>query len=99
MTNRFLALAPTVRLNPNADNLPGGNVLQSLTNGIAGFALLACVAIMVMGAVTWAVATRSDNYQRTAQGKQAVAVAALAALIIGGGDAIINFFYGAGQRI
>lgn len=93
------ALAPKVKLNPNAENLPGSNVLQNLTNGIAGFALYACVAIMVIGAVTWAVAARADNFQRTAQGKQAVIVAAVAALLIGGGDAIINFFYGAGQQI
>lgn len=99
MIDTLLALAPTVKLNPDADKLPGRNVLQGLTNGIAGFGLYACLAIMVIGAVTWAVAARADNYQRTAQGKTAVAVAAFAALIIGGGDDIINFFYRAGERI
>ena len=93
------ALAPKVKLNPNAENLPGSNVLQNLTNGIAGFALYACVAIMVIGAVTWAVAARADNFQRTAQGKQAVIVAGVAALLIGGADAIINFFYDACKQI
>ena len=41
----------------------------------------------------------SSNYQQTFVGKKAFAVSALAALLIGGAAAIINFFYGAGQTI
>ena len=99
MIGGLAALAPKVKLNPNAENLPGSNVLQSLTNGLAAWGLWACVAVVVIGAVTWALAAHADNYQRTARGKQAVIVAGLAALLIGGGDAIINFFYGAGEKI
>ena len=99
MIGGLAALAPKVRLNPDAKNLPGNNVVQNLIDGIGGFALYGCVAIMVIGAVTWAVAARSDNFQRTAQGKQAVIVAGVAALLIGGAAEIINFFYSAGQKI
>jgi hypothetical protein len=47
----------------------------------------------------WGLGSTSSNYQQTFVGKKAFAVSALAALLIGGAAAIINFFYGAGQHI
>jgi hypothetical protein len=47
----------------------------------------------------WGVGSTSSNYQQTFVGKRAFAVSAVAALLIGGAAAIINFFYGAGQNI
>ena len=97
--NRILVVAQKVQLNPDPDRLPGGDVLQSLTNGIAGFALVACLVGLVVGAAVWARGSNSNNYQQTFAGKRAFAVCALAALLIGAAAAIINFFYGAGQNV
>ena len=92
-------VAQRVNLNPNPNELPGGDVLQNLTDGIAGFSLVVCLIGLVVGAAMWGIGSTSSNYQQTFVGKRAFAVSALAALLIGGAAAIINFFYGAGQSI
>lgn len=92
-------LAQRVDLNPNPEKLPGGEVLQNLTDGIAGFSLIVCLIGLVVGAGMWGLGSTSSNYQQTFIGKRAFGVSALAALLIGGAAAIINFFYGAGQNI
>lgn len=94
-----LLLAQRVDLDPNPNELPGGHVLESLTNGIAGFSLIFCLIGLVIGAAMWGLGSTSSNYQQTFIGKRAFAVSALAALLIGGAAAIINFFYGAGSKI
>ena len=92
-------LAQRVNLNPDPDELPGGEVLQSLTNGIAGFALIFCLIGLVLSAGLWALGANSNNYQQTFVGKRGFAVCAMGALLIGAAAAIINFFYGAGQGV
>lgn len=92
-------LAQKVNLNPDPSNLPGGEVLQSLTNGIAGFALIFCLIGLVLSAGLWALGSNSNNYQQTFAGKRGFAVCAMGALLIGAAAAIINFFYGAGQGV
>ena len=92
-------LAQKVTLRPDAGQLPGGEVLQNLTNGIAGFALIFCLIGLVAGAGLWAVGSNSSNFQQTFIGKRACFVCALGALLIGAAAAIINFFYGAGQSV
>ena len=91
--------AQRVNLNPNPNKLPGGDVLANLTDGIAGFSLIFCLVGLVVGAAMWGLGSTSSNYQQTLVGKRALAVSAVAALLIGGAAAIINFFYGAGQHI
>ena len=94
-----VTLAQKVNLNPDPGNLPGGEVLQSLTNGIAGFALIFCLIGLVLSAGLWALGSNSNNYQQTFVGKRGFAVCAMGALLIGAAAAIINFFYGAGQGV
>lgn len=94
-----LLFAQRVNLKPDVGELPGGEVLQSLTNGIAGFALVFCLMGLVLSAGLWALGSNSSNYQQTVVGKRGLAVCALGALLIGGAAAIINFFYGAGQNV
>jgi len=96
---KMVLFAQQVDLNPDPDRLPGGEVLQSLTNGIAGFALVFCLIGLVVSAGLWALGSNSNNYQQTFVGKRGFAVCALAALLIGAAAAIINFFYGAGQNV
>jgi hypothetical protein len=88
-----------VKLHPDPDQLPGGEVLSNLTNGIAGFGLIFCLVGLVAGAAVWALGSNSNNYSQTLVGKRAVMICALAALLIGGAAAIINFFFHAGRAI
>jgi Family of unknown function (DUF6112) len=92
-------LLAQVNLNPNPDELPGGNVLSALTDGLAGFALVFCLIGLVVGAGMWALGSNSSNYNQTLVGKRAVVISAVAALLIGGAAAIINFAFDAGRTI
>ena len=88
-----------VRATPDTGKLPGGNVLQDLTNGLAGWALVFALIGLLVGAVVWALGAHSQNWQQTSLGKRAVLISALAALLIGAAPAIVNFFAGQGRAV
>ncbi|MGC8464405.1 MAG: DUF6112 family protein [Acidimicrobiales bacterium] len=88
-----------VSLSPNPGALPGGTVLQTLANGIAGWALILALVALVIGAATWAIGAHSQNYQQSYSGRRAVLVAGGAALVIGAAPAIVNFFFNLGNGV
>jgi MFS family permease len=89
--------ADTLPHQPAAGDLPGSTVLTSLTNGLEGWALIAAVAGIVIGAVIWAFGNYSQNYQQAYSGRKGVLVSGLAALLIGGAPHLIAFFLHQGQ--
>jgi hypothetical protein len=91
-----LGLLADVSLTPSAGNLPGGDVLQNLTNGIGAWALIAALVGLVVGAAVWALGAHSQNYQQSFSGKRTVLVSGLAALLIGAGPGLVNFFFHGG---
>lgn len=88
-----------VSLAPDPSALPGGSVLQTLINGLAGWALLASLAGLVIGAAVWALGAHSQNYQQAYLGRRAVLVAGVAALLVGAAPAIVNFFFHLGLGV
>lgn len=88
-----------VHLNPNPDQLPGAHVLQNLADGVGGWALVAAMVGVVIGAVMWAFGHYSQNYQQAYNGRRGVMVSALAALLIGGAPYIVSFLFGQGTGI
>ena len=95
----FVLAVKQVRVNPKAHGLPGSNVLQNLIDGLAFWALLGCLAAMIIGAVVWAFASHSNNHHYSANGRRGVLVSAVAALAIGASAAIVNFFAEAGDKV
>src|ERR1700683_4776668 len=96
----YLAGASTgVTLTPTLNALPGGGTLQALVNGLGAWALIAALVGLVIGAAAWALGVHAQNFQQSLVGRRAVLVSGLAALLIGAGPAIINFFYGAGLKV
>ncbi len=89
----------TVTMAPNTGDLPGSQVLQSLTNGIGGWALMFALVGLVVGAAAWAFGAHSQNYQQSFIGRRTVLISGLAALLIGAAPAIVNFFFATGQKI
>ena len=87
-----------VSMSPSMSQLPGGDTLQGLVNGLGAWALVAALVGLVVGAAAWALGVHSQNFQQSLVGRRAVLVSGLAALLIGAGPAIINFFYGAGTQ-
>jgi MFS family permease len=88
-----------VQLTPDTNDLPGGQVLQQLMNGLGGWALALALVGLVIGAAAWALGSHAQNYQQTYVGRRAVLISGLAALLIGAGPAIVNFFFHAGLRV
>lgn len=96
MAGRTLA---AVGGSPDPAQLPGGQVLQQITNGIMGWALILALVALVFSAVSWALGSNSNNYQYAVAGRRGVVVAGLAALLIGAAPAIINFFFSTGTGV
>jgi MFS family permease len=88
-----------VSLTPDSGNLPGGAVLQHLTDGLGGWALLATLAGLVVGAGIWALGSHAQNYQHAYVGRRTVLVSGIAALLVGASPALVNFFFHAGQGV
>jgi hypothetical protein len=88
-----------VNLSPNLSSLPGGGTLQSLVNGVAGWALIIALAALVIGAVSWALGSHSHNVHQSMAGRRAVLVSAAAALLIGAAPELINFFFHVGKGL
>ncbi len=92
-------LLADVTMNPSPGNLPGGQVLQDLTNGLGGWALIATLVGLVVGAGLWALGAHAQNYQQSYIGRRTVLVSALAALLVGAAPALVNFFFHAGASV
>lgn len=92
-------LLADVSLTPDTGNLPGGAVLQHLTDGLGGWALIATLVGLVVGAGLWALGSHAHNYQQSFVGRRTVLVSALGALLVGAAPALVNFFFHAGQGV
>ncbi len=92
-------LLAAVSLDPSVNALPGGAALQSLANGIAGWALVASLVALVLGAGLWALGSHSQNYHQSAAGRRAVMTSLLAAILIGAAPYLINFFFKTGLAV
>jgi MFS family permease len=96
---RLVAAYAPVNLNPDPGQLPGSKVLQDLTNGIGGWALVAALIGVVVGAIMWAFGHYSQNWQQAYNGRKGVLISGLAAVLIGGAPAIVNFLVQKGGSI
>jgi type IV secretory pathway VirB2 component (pilin) len=96
----FLADSTNVNLDPtNAGDLIGGGTLTNLASGIAHWALIFAILGVIVGGIMWAFGHFSHNYQQSYNGRKGVVVSALAALLIGGSNEIISFFFSQGQNL
>ncbi|HXW31914.1 MAG TPA: DUF6112 family protein [Acidimicrobiales bacterium] len=96
---RVAAALADVQMTPDTNALPGGQVLQNMMNGIGGWALALALVGLVVGAAAWALGSHGQNYHQTYVGRRAVLISALAALLVGAGPAIVNFFFHAGTGV
>jgi hypothetical protein len=96
--NAALVLAASgIDVSPNASGLPGSSSLVSLLGGLQFDAELAAIAAIIIGAAVWALSSHSNNYQGASRGRAAVVVSALAAVVIGFGPSLIEWFFTFGQ--
>lgn len=81
------------------DDLIGGGTLTSLASGVGHWALIASIVGIVVGGVMWAFGHFSHNFQQSYNGRRGVIVSGLAALLIGGSQQIISFFFTQGLNL
>lgn len=81
-----------VTAHPDPTGLPGSNVLQQLVNGAEAWALAVALLGAFVGAALWAVASHTNSHHYAARGRMAALVSAAAALVIGAGPGLVNFF-------
>jgi Mn2+/Fe2+ NRAMP family transporter len=87
-----MQLLAVVSARPNPRALPGSNVLQQLVNGAEAWALAIALLGAFVGAALWALASHTHNHHYAARGRMAALVSAAAALIVGAGPGLVNFF-------
>jgi len=85
-------LLQAVTAHPNMTGLPGSNVLQQLVNGAEAWALAIALLGSFVGAGIWAVASHTHNHQYAARGRMAALISGAAAMVIGAGPGLVNFF-------
>jgi Mn2+/Fe2+ NRAMP family transporter len=86
------AFVAGVTAKPDLGGLPGSNVLQQLVNGAEAWALAIALLGAFVGAAIWAVASHSHNHHYAGRGRMAALISAAAALVIGAGPGLVNFF-------
>jgi hypothetical protein len=84
----------TFTVTPEPANAPGAAGIQTAINGIAVYALLACLAGFLIGGAVWAIGGHIANPHTSVAGKAGMAVSVGAAFLIGGAAAILQFAYG-----
>jgi MFS family permease len=94
-----LGVLADVSMKPDPTALPGGDVLQRLTDGIGSWALIAALIGMLIGAAAWALGHYSQNYQQSYNGRKGLLASGAAALVIGAAPAVVNFFMTLGQSV
>jgi hypothetical protein len=92
-------LVDIVTMKPDPSQLPGGDLLQKLMDGLQFWALALALVGLVIGAAAWALGSHGQNYQQSFVGRRAVLISGLAALLIGAGPGIVSFFYNAGSGV
>lgn len=97
VASQLLAASPDI--SPNGNGLPGLDEVRRIVGALLTWGLVACVAGFVISAMVWAVSSNAGNLHGTSKGKTGVLVSAVAAILIGGANAIIEFFAAAGGRI
>lgn len=93
------SMIANVDVNPDPGALPGTQQLENLINGIAFWALLACVAAVIIGAGAWAFGSRAGHYGAVGNGKTLVAGGIIGGFLIGASAAIVNFFTQLGDGV
>jgi type IV secretory pathway VirB2 component (pilin) len=94
------ANSTNININPaGAGDLPGDTTLETLASGVGHWALLASIVGVIVGGVMWAFGHFAHNFQQSYNGRRGVIVSGIAALLIGGAQTIISFFFSQGLNL
>jgi len=94
----FLAQVPPT-IKPNEAGIPGTAQVSQVIGGMMWWGLLLAGAALIISAVIWAFGANSQNSQQATAGKRGVLIAVGAAVIIGAGQAFIEWAYTLGTGV
>lgn len=84
---------------PDFSGLTGIDGLKGVVGALLTITLIASVAALVVSGVVWAFGASSGNYQLASRGRTGVLVALGAAVLAGGGVALLNWLIGVGDQL
>ena len=79
--------------------LPGLATFKGLVLGLIPYALVACTAAFLIGAILWAVGAFDHNPQHSSRGTTTLIVALVAALLVGGAACLVGWFNNVGKTV
>lgn len=82
-----------VQVNPTAEGMPGGPMMQKLLNWGGQVALWGSVASVLAGAAVWGVSQQFGNGMQTGKGKTLAAAGAIGAVLTGLASIIVNTLF------
>ena len=94
-----MLLAQVPDVSPDPGGLPGGATIQKLVGGLAWYAILACLAGVIVGAAMWGLSGLSNNAYGVTNGKRAVVISLLGAMVVAASSTLVGFFVDAGNGI
>lgn len=91
--------APVVpQINPDG-YLPGGEVIGHVLNGLASWALYACLFAFLLGAAIWAFSVRAGNFTQAHKGRDLLLGGLIGALITGAASTVVHFAFSTGTAV
>ncbi|GAA4353332.1 DUF6112 family protein [Microbacterium rhizosphaerae] len=84
---------------PNFGAVGGAAQLRDIVGALLMIALITSVLMLIVCAVTWALAASHGHYQAAARGRAGVGLACATAALAGAGVAIVNFLLGVGASL
>lgn len=88
--------AAQVNVQPTEAGIPGGALIGRIVNGVAQYALWACVAAVLAGAGFWGWANYNDRAAGVNKGQKMILGGVVGAVVVGASGLIVNTAFTAG---
>ena len=98
----LLAMSPTLtrgQVHPDLGAISGTGELRDIVGALLTYGLLTSVTMLIISAITWAIASGSGSWHGASRAKTGVLVAIGGAVLTGGALAWANWLLGVGARL
>ena len=82
-----------------ATTIPGENAFKGIVAALVPWALAACVAVIIIGAILWAVGNTTERPGHSSKGKTAIVIAVVAAVIVAAAGVLVDWGKGVGDTV
>lgn len=84
---------------PDWSGMPGIGTLAEVIGALLMFVLVVAVLMLIISAITWAIATSNGNPQLAQKARAGLLVACLATILAGASSALTNWLLSIGQHL